>query len=285
MPRRSTSYRPSFAVTAIVAAWLLLVPFDLMLTVTGMAINSILFSKEDSGKLSDSQQSPLVIFLHGRLEAEPGETAYPPPNKLYGDFIERLRKKLPSDGTGLLLLEFDEILSKLSTEPRDLRLGPISSAISESICNVIAPETSQQHKKTLTLITFSMGAAMGLKLLNTGFSERIEKVVLIEPVWRCWLPFAVSSPKIICDVPTLALAGSKDKDTMVDSGRSVQRSLKPFLPNLEVVELKGGNHWCILNDEFIISKEGLAPNKTPGELQNEMVENIACFCNWDDQWH
>ena len=258
-------------------------------------------SSESPESSSSSTQSRLVIFLHGRLESEPGVgNVYPPPRQLYSNFLNRLVDKFPSDDkegttTSLLMVEYDELLSKhLSKEPRDLQLGPVSSAILECIRKELVvvgkageddddddeqPISRRRRRQQVTLITFSMGAAMGLKLLsNTEWflskSVLIENVVFIEPVWRCWLPFVVSNPKVIADIPALAIIGSNDKDTLIDSGRNVKRALQPFLPNVQVVEIDGGNHWYILNEESY-NEMIVSPSSSSSKQQQQGVNVLV----------
>lgn len=269
-----------------------------------------------SGPSSVPAPPPLVAFLHGRLEPDVGEAPYARPAELYGDFCRSLAERLPpaaahDDGTStssssVLLVDYEDILEReLKREPRDLRLGPVSSAVAEDVRDAVlgigggddddASGGEEQETRRIVLVTYSMGAAMGLKLLAHHFDDddpslrrklEIERVILIEPVWRCWLPFAVSSPRIIAEVPALALYGTEDELTKLDSGGSVAGSLRPFLPNLETVPLEGGNHWGIVSEDVAggdIATEGLiSPDVvTPSKLREEMVDRICCFCGWD----
>lgn len=248
----------------------LLILFGFRTSIHGLT--TIHFSNSHSQDTSANQ--PLIVFLHGRLEADAEEAPYAAPSKLYNDFLE----KLPPTH----LVEYDKELAeprKLAREPRDLRIGPISSSLQDSIQDILSKHADGSRKVDL-LITFSMGAAMGFKLLH-HCPEVFDRVVLIEPVWRCWLPFVVSNPRPICNVPTLALYGTNDALTRDDSGKSVLGSLRAFFSNLKVVPIQGGNHWGILNEDVAISKEGLADNLTPAQLQDEMFALIEQFCNWE----
>ena len=221
-----------------------------------------------------------VVFLHGRLESDPGEPPFPPPNVLYRQFCSSIVASLDMP---VLQIDYHKILSKkLGKERRTWQMGPISQAIADSI-------TKELHNKetSIILITFSMGAAMGMKLLQnaeTLFSHQnltITRLVLIEPVWRCWLSL-VPHDKPISDVPALAVFGSLDKDTLTDSGKNVHGSLRPLLSNLTTVRLHGGNHWYILNSDLPVSWNGIREDeraKTPGELRDELINDILLkFC-------
>ena len=252
---------------------------------------------------------PRVVFVHGRLEAEDGEAPFAAPAELYSDFCRGLAETMePSQQepkASVLLLEYDNLLSKeLPREPRDLSYGPVSSALAEAIStHVLLPREKAQsttaegreHKASqLVLISFSMGASMALKLLHNSdaLKEALTYVVLIEPVWRCWLPFAVSGPRPIlaagdtASPSVLALYGTRDDQTQVDSGGSVKGSLRPLLPDLETLSLKGGNHWGILTEAVAgeIARERLLENgpeaMTPTRVQANMITAIATFCGW-----
>mmetsp|Transcript_12948 Transcript_12948/g.37970 ORF Transcript_12948/g.37970 Transcript_12948/m.37970 type:complete len:325 (-) Transcript_12948:800-1774(-) len=271
-------------------------------------------STESSGTSSPvpTPPPPLVVFLHGRLEPDVGEDPYAPPEKLYADFCRSLADRVPDTGglmspSGVILVDYADVLaSRLNREPRNLRLGPVSSAIAETLLETMMTRNEiignknengeyqqQPPRRKLILVTYSMGAAMGLKLLNhlsvsldhslSNVAE-VDRVVLIEPVWRCWLPFASSSPQIITNIPALALYGTDDSLTRDDSGRSVLGSLRPFLPNLEVASLEGGNHWGILSEDASggdIASEGLNEDRSPDDLRKEMVDRICQFCSWE----
>ena len=198
-------------------------------------------------------------------------------------------------------------------EPRDLTLGPVTSAISQVIHDHL--KSTERDAIKLTMISFSMGAAILIKLMasdpilssakNSGVdvgikcSVNIQRLILIEPVWRCWLPFAVSKAAslvgdptrdcIISDLPTLAIAGTNDDEVGHDSGcmgqtsmDGVRRSLRPFLPSTKVSEIEGGNHFGALcsgvND---IATDGLGEGVELSILQNEIIERVANFSGWN----
>ena len=220
----------------------------------------------------------VVVFLHGRLEAEPGEVAFPPPAELYNDFCTALADAL--DAPVLMVDYHDTLASKLSQEPRTWTWGPICQQIASVVTREIGSSNKCANCCGIVLVTFSMGAAMGLKLLAGGLSAmQINKTILIEPVWRCWLSLAPRNVPI-SQVPTLAVWGTLDKDTLTDSGRNVSAALRPLLPNLQTHTLEGANHWYILNADIIASAELLQPNRptqAPVALQKELATIVGSF--------
>ena len=252
---------------------------------------------------STSTPGELIIFLHGRLEADEHESniSIPDPSELYIDFLSNLCDKLPPNSQ-ILMPAYHEHYKDWKREPRDLTLGPVSSAIGQAIHNHV----EEMHEPIkATVISFSMGAAVLLKLLaNDPILSRkkscveihVQRLILIEPVWRCWLPFAVSEANkrigdptkgatAISDVPALAIAGSGDDEVRCDSGcmgqrnmDCVRRSLKPFLPSVRVAEIEGGNHFggvCSGLDNIAV--DGLGAGVALPGLQAEIIGHIAKF--------
>jgi len=260
--------------------------------VLGLEVRPVLFTKfADAITSSTDQKSsvetpiPQILFLHGRLEPERGEDPIDAPSVLYADFIEDLLSQ-QSPGSVLLMPEYDRLLSqRLNRESKDLRLGPVSSQLSDCI--------DQYISKPVVLISFSMGAAMALKLLkqNTNLRTFVSHVVLVEPVWRCWLPFAEQEPLWNTDDerPVLAIYGTRDKPTLMDSGNSVEGSLRRFFP-LKVVPIENGNHWSIVSDRTSkrevspllqkIVTEDLPDGVHQSEIRKKLVQEIATFCRW-----
>ena len=255
----------------------------------------------------------LFIFLHGRLEADDKDPKQPPmlpppPAELYSQFCESLARETKSP---VLMVDYHEVLaSHLGQEPKTWQLGPVSRSIAGCIENetrdlpMVFPEGEE---RSIILVTFSMGAAMGLKLLQRQqqlqailpIVPRIHKIILVEPVWRCWLSLAAREQPIVSHstsdgnnvVPAcLAVWGTLDRDTLMDSGKSVQGSLRPLLPQVETKALQGGNHWYILNDNVPFVKQGLLQNdkgviSAPRVLRRELVKEIAIFSNRSESGH
>ena len=93
----------------------------------------------------------------------------------------------------------------------------------------------------------------------------------------------MANPQTVTTKPVLALWGTNDRLTRDDSNKSVQGSLKPFLPNLKTVPLQGGNHFGILSENVVgpLATEDLDEELlTPSDLQRQMVDEIALFCGW-----
>ena len=270
---------------------------------------------ETSSSLPQKPSLPSVIFLHGRLEKDDdSEPPFEAPAKLYYDFCKGLAKQFEQPSTNskttsistsfpLLMIEYDKLLAmELPNEPRTLDYGPVSTALANAIeTNLGQRRQQQQQKQPLVLVSFSMGASMALKLLRNSkvLQKALTHVILVEPVWRCWLPFCVSSnQKAILtnddNIRILALCGTKDDQTMVDSVGSVMGSLKPLLPTLEVLLVEGGNHWGILTEsvvgtkiaregmsekQIIVDDDGTAISMIPKLLQTKMIDNIVSFCD------
>jgi hypothetical protein len=239
-------------------------------------------SSSSNSVLKKTKETSCVVFLHGRLEAESGEPPFPPPRQLYQQFCHSMADAC---GQSVLMVEYDQLLSThLGKEPRNLRPGPISQFIFDTVEAELSPREPYHSDSiatepiSISLVTFSMGAAMGLKLLHryqkrpqgenqSRFIPSIEKLVLIEPVWRCWLSLIPTSTPISETIPVLVIYGSDDEETLTDSGQNVQGSLQTILPNLTVQELKGGNHWYILNAN--LGEQALAPLKLSSSSSNE----------------
>lgn len=139
---------------------------------------------------------------------------------------------------------------------------------------------------------------MGLKLLHDQQHRQphppprmpmISKLILMEPVWRCWLSLASREVPIVStstgssSCQCLAIWGTCDRDTLMDSGQSVKGALRPLLPEVETRSIRGGNHWYILNDTVEYATEGLISNDkgispVPGELRKMLVQEITSFC-------
>ena len=129
----------------------------------------------------------LLIFLHGRLEADEHESniSIPDPSELYIDFLSNLYDTLPPNSQ-ILMPAYHEHYKDWKREPRDLTLGPVSSAIGQAIHNHV----EEMHEPIkATVISFSMGAAVLLKLLANDpifFRKKscveIQRLILIEPV-------------------------------------------------------------------------------------------------------
>ena len=255
---------------------------------------------------STSTPGELIIFLHGRLEADEHESniSIPDPSELYIDFLSNLYDKLPPNSQ-ILMPAYHEHYKDWKREPRDLTLGPVSSAIGQAIHDHIEEMQFRWGNDPVkaTVISFSMGAAVLLRLLANGpilsgkkSCVEIQRLILIEPVWRCWLPFAVSEANTrigdpakcataISDVPALAIAGSGDDEVRCDSGcmgqrnmDCVRRSLKPFLPSVRVAEIEGGNHFggvCSGLDNIVT--HGLGGGVALPGLQAEIIGHIVKF--------
>mmetsp|Transcript_21567 Transcript_21567/g.45492 ORF Transcript_21567/g.45492 Transcript_21567/m.45492 type:complete len:333 (+) Transcript_21567:69-1067(+) len=315
--------------------------FVLIAEAGGMAVHNVLFPTDRDGAFFGTNALPLsatpttispspslVVFVHGRLEADPVSDGMdiPRPAELYSDFCNGLADETKKD---VLLVDYHEHYKDWGREPRDLGLGPVTSAIGEAIRNHIATTTFRTDTATpkITLVSFSMGAAIVLKLLGSdptfqpatlsssllGSSEgvlQVEKLILVEPVWRCWLPFAVArateagySPSNnnnnggvgISKIPSLALVGTRDEEVQHDCGgagmggsgprnssEAVVRTLRPFLSNVSAIDVTGGNHFGGLCSgppdirEFI--EEGLAPDTTPESVRKELIGRISEFC-------
>ena len=110
----------------------------------GMAVHPIAIPSSNSPQ-SPTPPSPLtsdelVIFLHGRLEADDHEknihVSIPDPSELYIDFLSNLYDKLPPNSQ-ILMPTYHEHYKDWPREPRDLTLGPVSSAIGQVIHNHI----------------------------------------------------------------------------------------------------------------------------------------------------
>lgn len=62
----------------------------------------------------------------------------------------------------------------------------------------------------------------------------------------------------------------------------VRRSLKPFLPNIRVAEIEGGNHFGgICSGVDNIATDGLGKGVALTELQAEIIWHIVKFCRWE----
>ena len=261
---------------------------------------------------SGRSENELIIFLHGRLEADDDEDiVIPEPSELYGDFLSDLSNKMPPNSQ-ILMPAYHEHYKDWKHEPRDLTLGPVTSEISQVIHDHL--EFTEEESIQVTMMSFSMGAAILLKLMandpilssaknsdndiDRNCSVNVQRLILIEPVWRCWLPFAVSEaasmmgdPARSCevsDLPTLAIAGTNDDEVGYDSGcmgqksmDGVRRSLRPFLPRVQVQEIEGGNHFgglCSGVDD--IATDRLDEGVELPTLRNEIIERISTFCGW-----
>lgn len=289
----------------------------------GMAVHPVVFParqptsadgpSNSNPSSSSSTSNEIIIFLHGRLEADDDENLdIPAPSELYSDFLSELSNKLPADSSKILMPAYHEVYKDLKREPRHLSsLGPITSAIGEVIRGHIEEEVlhrSDQEPIHLTLISFSMGAAVLMKLLASdpilssknrrigNHPMTIRRLIFIEPVWRCWLPFAVSEAAVavrdanksveISEVPTLAIAGTNDSESRHDSGCNgnsmdgVGRSLRPFLPNICVVEIEGGNHFGICSGVDDIAMDSLGEGMTLPVHRAAIIEMICEFCDW-----
>ena len=268
-------------------------------------------SPSPTSQPSNPASNELVIFLHGRLEADDDEDiCIPEPFRLYSDFLSSLSNKMPANSQ-ILMPIYHENYKDWKHEPRDLTLGPVTSAISQVIRDHLM--STEQESIKLTMMSFSMGAAILMKLMandpilsaaknsevDVGINCRvdIQRLILIEPVWRCWLPFAVAEAAsligdptscMISDLPTLAIAGTNDDEVGYDSGcmgqknmDGVRRSLRPFLPNVHVEEIEGGNHFGGLcsgvND---IATAGLGEGVELSYLRNEIIERVSEFSGW-----
>lgn len=275
-------------------------------------------SGQPSSSGTTSQPNPsneVVIFLHGRLEADDDEDIFiPDPTELYSDFLSGLSNKIPANSQ-TLMPAYHEHYKDWKHEPRDLTLGPVTSAISQVIHDHL--KSSEQESIKLTMISFSMGAAILMKLIandsllstankstcnddvgGNNCSVDVQRLILIEPVWRCWLPFAVSEVAsslgdaarscVISDLPTLAIAGTNDNEVKYDSGcmgqksmDGVRRSLRAFLPNVQVSEIKGGNHFGgLCSGVNNIAMDSLGDSVELTDLRNEIIERISKFCGW-----
>ena len=281
----------------------------------GMVVHPIVMPSCRSPSPATSQPNPasdeLVIFLHGRLEADDDEDIFiPEPSQLYSDFLSSLSNKMTANSQ-IFMPAYHEHCKDWKHEPRDLTLGPVTSAISQVIRDHLM--STEQESIKLTMMSFSMGAAILMKLMandpilsaaknsevDVGINCRvdIQRLILIEPVWRCWLPFAVAEAAsligdptscMISDLPTLAIAGTNDDEVGYDSGcmgqknmDGVRRSLRPFLPNVHVEEIEGGNHFGGLcsgvND---IATAGLGEGVELSYLRNEIIERVSEFSGW-----
>jgi len=276
-----------------------------------MVVHSVLFPagckgdttvRSTGATIAPSTSSSLVVFIHGRLDVEDSSTInIPRPSVLYSEFCKGL-----ATTKDVLLVDFHEHYNEWGKESRDLSLGPVSSAVGEAIRKYIVstssplPDSNYPPTK-VTLISFSMGTAILLKILeneSTFFSQssnsmvEIENIILVEPIWRCWLPFAVSraaesvysTNKIdvaVSNVPALALVGTNDVDVRNDSGggpNCVKRSLRHFLPNLSVTDIEGGNHFGICSEVPLFSEEGLSMGMSTDNLRKGIIDRVTSFC-------
>lgn len=186
----------------------------------GMAVHPIVMpscrSPSPTSRPNNPASNELVIFLHGRLEADDDEDIFiPDPSQLYSNFLSGLSQKLPANSQ-ILMPSYHEHYKDWKHEPRDLTLGPVTSAISQAIRDHLI--STEQDSIKLTMISFSMGAAILMKLLandpilstaknsevDVGINCRVgvQRLILIEPVWRCWLPFAVAGAASLIGDPT-----------------------------------------------------------------------------------
>lgn len=223
-----------------------------------------------------------IVFLHGRLEAEAHEPPFPPPPNLYSHFCSSLAKRSRQK---VLMVDYHEGLSShLGKEPRSWELGPISQSIIDCLNQQFA---HHEEISLIDIVTFSMGAAMGLKTIRHASDKlvpdskfSVSKMILIEPVWRCWLSIAMTHSNEFLTIPVLAIWGTLDRDTLIDSGNSVERSLTPLVSDrslLSAVSLNGGNHWYILNEDIVYASKGLPKAddaKSPSELREELMDLI-----------
>ena len=261
---------------------------------------------------SSASTSSCVVFLHGRLEAEPGDDApFPRPAVLYRDFCHGLAHVLQQP---VLMVEYHHLLASttrfLGREPRSWELGPLSRSIFRTIVHELSGNNGNSHNddsatndcatvvpfSNMILVTFSMGAAMGLKFLHHAPTVlppgiKISHVVLVEPVWRCWLSLVVRTPSTLWtsddddsnnDAPAVwALWGTHDSETLTDSGRNVAAALRPLLPHVVTHSIPGANHWYILNHDIAFARTGLPDNKnglSTDILQRKALQLIADAC-------
>lgn len=236
-----------------------------------------------------------IIFLHGRLEAENGKPPFPPPSRLYQQFCTSLAKSMNEP---VLLVDYHEILSQqLGKEPRTWQRGPIAQSVMDVVESEMSGlmdsnrdwkggDSNNRQQIDVTLVTFSMGAVMGLKLLQwyeTSAGQlapvRICKMALVEPVWRCWLSL-VPRDEPISHIPVLPIYGTNDSETLTDSGVGGGQSvLQLLLPNLAVHELKEGNHWYIVNDDIVFDDEANRESKTDNVVSKSMASmGLAPAC-------
>jgi hypothetical protein len=279
---------------------LLKIWISLMLVMTANALTSsqsTIFPHQSSASSSD-----LIVFIHGRLDVG-SSYRIPPPPILYSEFCKGLARR---SGKDVLLPTYHEYYNVWREEPRDLGIGPVSSAVGTAIRNHILASKNVslggESKKTptkLTFISFSMGAAILLKLLKSDplfKSDRIqvEKIILVAPVWRCWLTFAVQRQaearssrlkeldQTVSTLPVLVLAGTNDIEVEIDSGgiRTVGAALRPFLPILGVIEIEGGNHFGLCTGAKQFSEDRLV-DKNPDDVREQTIYHIAKFCTWE----
>lgn len=275
----------------------------------GMAVHPVIFSTKSSVE-NDNNQMSLIIFIHGRLESDSPDESIPNPKDLYRDFCVGLADKASQD---ILLPQYHEHYRDWRKEPRDFGVGPVSNLVSKAIRDHIMEKSNNidnqndnlqqsRPKMTITLISFSMGAAILLKLLksdpflSSSTMIEIDKLILIEPVWRCWVPFAVSEASssmtkmsgdattLVSDIPALALAGTNDDEVWHDSGggkNGVARSLRPFLSNLSAIEVEGGNHFGFCSGIDSLAMKNLSPERTPSNIRKEIIHHIVSFCGWE----
>ena len=274
---------------------------------SGLIVQSALFPAcTCSDKDAPTSSVDFVVFIHGRLEADSSveNIRIPRPSVLYSEFCKGLAKT-----KNVLLPEYHEHYSEWRREPRELCLGPVSSAVGEAIRNHASGSFVATGRRgnnnppvKVTLVSFSMGAAILLKLLEnesilSSQEVEIEKVVLVEPVWRCWLPFAVSrsvearysttsrdKDLTVSNAPALAIVGTNDEEVQHDSGggckNSVARSLRPFLSNLTVIDIEGGNHFGLCSGVAEFAEDGLPVSMSPNDLREEIIGHISEFCGW-----
>mmetsp|Transcript_15018 Transcript_15018/g.36942 ORF Transcript_15018/g.36942 Transcript_15018/m.36942 type:complete len:874 (-) Transcript_15018:1942-4563(-) len=199
----------------------------------------------------------------------------PPPRILYWEFLSKLSSAFASafssslnvvadadtktstvgdanSEVDILMIDYTTLLSKyLSKEPRSWEFGTVTKQVSKLISDEIHGRYVKPNMKekppimNVGLITFSMGAAIGLKILHNQQKRQTENdqllfsfshAILLEPVWRCWLAMASrmdTSMDEIQDIRNelklLAVCGTKDNDTLLDSGGNVGRALRTIL--------------------------------------------------------
>merc|ERR1712048_1036722 len=102
-------------------------------------------------------------------------------------------------------------------------LGPLSSAVLEAI------DAASQSVERITLIGYSMGVLLLYKLLLTPLIDKVDRLVLIEPVVNCWIQLA--APRSLSQLPCLVLYGAHDDLVERDSKGDVLASVQRFLPS------------------------------------------------------
>lgn len=163
----------------------------------------------------------LIVFLHG---------------KLAGRGVERpafhvaplLCEVVALGNLPVMMPEFHGLFARIREEPLNLDLGPISSAVLQSLLSVF------RNRSDVPVVAYSFGCVLLAKLLRTGLAEDIGPLVLIAPVISQTI--RESWEGRLSEQPTLVTWGTHDNFV------KAPESLKTWFPSARFSPVEGGNH-------------------------------------------